>query len=140
MSTLEAAISIATEAHKGLIDKAGQPYILHPLRVMFRVDSDEERIVAVLHDIMEDTPYTIDRLRALGFAEPVLTALALLTKHDGEPYEHFITRASENPLSRRVKLADLEDNMDIRRLETLSTKDAERLARYCRAWHRLRTM
>jgi len=138
MSTLEAAILLATEAHRGQVDKAGQPYILHPLRVMFRVESDEERIVAVLHDVIEDTPYTIEKLHELGYSEAVLTALAALTKIDGESYEDFITRVGQNPLARRVKLADLEDSMDLRRLDKLSVKDAERLARYCRARRRLK--
>jgi len=140
MSTLESAISLATQAHKGQVDKAGQPYILHPLRVMFRVETDEERIVAVLHDVVEDTPCTIERLRELGYSEAVLTALAALTKIDGEPYEDFITRAGQNPLSRTVKLADLEDNMDVRRLRKVSVEDTERMGRYCDAWQRLKAM
>jgi (p)ppGpp synthase/HD superfamily hydrolase len=137
MSTLERAIAIATEAHRGQKDKVGQPYILHPLRVMFRVGSDTERIVAVLHDVLEDTPWTADQLRAEGFSEEVLQALANVTKRDGESYESFVLRAGSHPVSKAVKRADLEDNMDLRRLEEVTEKDAERLRRYVRAWRSL---
>ncbi|MBJ6761061.1 GTP pyrophosphokinase [Myxococcaceae bacterium JPH2] len=137
MPTLEDAISLATAAHRGQRDKAGQPYILHPLRVMFRVHSDLERTVAVLHDVVEDTPYTPEKLRELGYGEDVLSALDCLTRRKSESYEAFIERLRPHPLARRVKLADLEDNMDVRRLSAVTEKDLERLARYRAAWSRL---
>jgi (p)ppGpp synthase/HD superfamily hydrolase len=139
MPTLEDAISLAVEAHRGQRDKAGQTYVLHPLRVMMRLDTELERMVAVLHDVVEDSPYSLDRLRALGYPEPVLEALDCLTRREGESYEAFIERVRPHPLARRVKLADLEDNMDVRRLPALSPKDAERLTRYRAAWERLRS-
>jgi (p)ppGpp synthase/HD superfamily hydrolase len=138
MPTLEDAIALAVEAHRGQRDKAGQTYILHPLRVMMRLDTDAERMAAILHDVVEDTPYTLERLRALGYPEEVLGALDCLTKREGETYEAFIERVRPHPLARRVKLADLEDNMDVRRLPTVGPKDAERLARYRAAWTRLK--
>ncbi|MFL5344924.1 MAG: GTP pyrophosphokinase [Hyalangium sp.] len=138
MPTLEDAIALAVEAHRGQRDKAGQTYILHPLRVMMRLDTDAERMAAILHDVVEDTPYTLERLRELGYPEEVLGALDCLTKRDGETYEAFIERVRPHPLARRVKLADLEDNMDIRRLPTVGPKEAERLARYRAAWTRLK--
>jgi (p)ppGpp synthase/HD superfamily hydrolase len=138
MPTLEDAIALAVEAHRGQRDKAGQTYILHPLRVMMRLDTDAERMAAILHDVVEDTPYTLERLRELGYPEEVLGALDCLTKRDGETYEAFIERVRPHPLARRVKLADLEDNMDVRRLPTVGPKEAERLARYRAAWTRLK--
>jgi (p)ppGpp synthase/HD superfamily hydrolase len=137
MSNLERAIAIATEAHRGQKDKYGAPYILHPLRVMARVNSDAEKIVAVLHDVVEDTDWTLDRLRQEGFSAEVIEAIDRVTKREGEPYEDFVKRSGGNPLARRVKLADLEDNMDIRRLQTVTDKDIDRLNKYLRAWRYL---
>jgi (p)ppGpp synthase/HD superfamily hydrolase len=137
MPTLEDAIALAVEAHRGQTDKIGQPYVLHVLRVMFRCDSDTERIVAVLHDVVEDTGRTFDDLRRLGYSEEVLAALDCVTKRQGETYEQFVERAAQNPVARRVKLADLEDNMDVRRLTQVSEKDRERLDKYVKAWRRL---
>ena len=136
--TLEDAIALAVEAHRGQRDKAGQTYILHPLRVMMRLEGEAERMVAVLHDVVEDSSYTLERLRELGYPEEVLGALEHLTKREGETYEAFIERVLPHPLARRVKLADLEDNMDVRRLPAVTAKDAERLARYRAAWSRLK--
>ncbi|MFY0525315.1 GTP pyrophosphokinase [Archangium gephyra] len=135
--TLEDAIALAVEAHRGQRDKAGQTYILHPLRVMMRLETETERMVAVLHDVVEDSPWTLERLRGLGYPEQVLGALDCLTKREGETYEAFIERLLPHPLARRVKRADLEDNMDVRRLPAVTAKDAERLARYRAAWARL---
>ena len=137
MPTLEDAIALAVEAHRGQRDKAGQTYILHPLRVMMRLETETERMVAVLHDVVEDSPWTLERLRGLGYPEEVLGALDCLTKREGETYEAFIERLLPHPLARRVKRADLEDNMDVRRLPAVTAKDAERLARYRAAWARL---
>ncbi|WP_224366116.1 GTP pyrophosphokinase [Hyalangium versicolor] len=136
--TLEDAIALAVEAHRGQRDKAGQTYILHPLRVMMRLETDAERMTAILHDVVEDTPYTLERLRELGYPEEVLGALDCLTKREGESYEGFIERIRPHPLARRVKLADLEDNMDVRRLLTVGARETERLARYRAAWARLK--
>jgi hypothetical protein len=134
MPTLEDAILLAVEAHRGQTEKTGTPYILHPLRVMFRLESEADRIVGVLHDLIEDTRYTLQDLRSMGYPEPLLQALDCLTRREMETYEEFITRIRINPLARRVKLADLEDNMDVRRLPALTDKDAERLKKYLNAW------
>jgi (p)ppGpp synthase/HD superfamily hydrolase len=138
MPTLEDAIALAVQAHRGQVDKVGQSYVLHVLRVMFRVETEQERIVAVLHDVIEDTSYTSDDLLALGFSEELLAALDCLTRRSTETYEQFIERVAANPLARRVKLADLEDNMDMRRLPAVTEKDRERLDRYIRSWRRLK--
>jgi (p)ppGpp synthase/HD superfamily hydrolase len=138
MPTLEQAIALAVEAHRGQMDKNGAPYILHPLRVMFRLEQDLDRIVGILHDVVEDTDYTFEDLRRMGYAEEVITALDGVTRRDGETYDEFVTRSRAHPVSRRVKLADLEDNMDVRRMAAeLTQEDFERLKRYRRAWEKL---
>ncbi len=113
MSTLERAIAIAAEAHAGQVDKAGAPYILHPLRVMLLLNTIEERIAGVLHDLVEDCPdWTFDRLRHEGFSEPVIAALEAVTKREGEHgdanYMTFVQRAGSDKIGRLVKLADLQ--------------------------------
>ncbi len=124
------AIALAAAAHLGQLDRAGAPYILHPLRLMMRASTDAERMVAVMHDVVEDTVWTLEALAAEGFPPEVLGALACLTKRAGEDYPSFITRVLEDPLATRVKLWDLEDNLDSRRLPTLEPRDLERLAKY----------
>ncbi len=133
MSTLERAIAIAARAHTGQVDKGGAPYILHPLRVMLRVSEPRERLVAVLHDVIEDSPVTLEQLRGEGFTEEVLQALAALTKVEGEDYPGFIRRVAQNPLARRVKRADLAENSDLSRIPAPSEEDRRRLEKYRQA-------
>ena len=138
MSTLERAIEIATEAHRGQFDKAGNDYIGHSLRVMAMGKTTDEKIVGVLHDVVEDTDWTFERLAAEGFSEEVLDALLCVTKlSEDEPYDKFIARVKTNPLAGVVKLNDLSDNMDIRRLPYISDKDVKRLKKYLRAYKQL---
>ncbi len=137
MSTLETAVKIAAEAHAGQTDKAGEPYILHCARVMLRGSTLDERIVGILHDVVEDTEWTSDGLREAGFSEGVVQAVAALTRHDGEPYELFILRASLDPIARRVKISDLQDNMNLPRIESPTSKDRKRQEKYQAAYERL---
>ena len=138
MSTLERAIEIAAEAHKGQVDKAGNEYIGHPLRVMEMGKTLEEKIVGVLHDVVEDTDWTFERLEAEGFAPEVIAALRCVTKtSENENYDDFIERVKKNALATAVKINDLTDNMDIRRLPYLSDKDVKRLKKYLKAYKRL---
>ena len=138
MSTLERAIEIATEAHRGQRDKAGEEYINHSLRVMAAGKTTDEKIVGVLHDVVEDTDWTFDKLRAEGFSQHIIEALKCVTKlSESEPYDRYIARVKTNPLAIRVKLNDLTDNMDIRRLPYLSDKDVKRLKRYLKAYKQL---
>ena len=137
MATLEQAIELAVKHHKGQYDKGGKPYILHPLRLMMSVDTDDEKIVAVMHDLVEDTHITIAYLRTAGFSEKVLSALDCVTNRDNEDYESFIERIAQNPLATKVKLADLEDNMDLSRISEPSKKDYKRIEKYKRAKTRL---
>lgn len=138
MATLDRAIRIAVKAHKGQTDKYGNPYILHPLRVMGMGRTDDERIVGVLHDVVEDTEWTFDDLRREGFPERIIAALDCVTKRsDDEDYDVFVARTRTNALAIRVKLNDLTDNMDIRRMGEVREKDVKRLNKYLRAYRLL---
>ncbi len=137
MANLARAIAIAAQAHQNQKDKSGEPYILHPIRVMLRMRSEVDMTVAILHDVIEDTEWTIEQLRAEGFSEEVLQAVACLTHQENESYGEFLARIESNAIARRVKLADLEDNMDVRRLNALTEKDIQRLQRYHPAWVKL---
>ena len=116
MATIEKALQIAARAHEGQQDKDGRPYILHPLRVMAEVEGEEARIVAVLHDVVEDTAVTIDDLRQAGFGEEVIAAVLCVTHRKEEPYADYVVRCKANDIGRRVKLADLEDNWRLDRV------------------------
>lgn len=130
MSTIERAIEIAARAHAGQLDKGGQPYILHPLRVMLRVSGDSERMAAVLHDIVEDTDITLENLIQEGFAAEVVLAVQALTKKPGESRLEAAARAAANPIARTVKLADNAENMDLGRIANPTEKDLSRLKEY----------
>ena len=137
MATVERAVQIAAQAHQGQRDKAGAPYLLHPLRMMLRMESEAAMMAAVLHDVVEDSDWTLDQLRAEGFSEEVLQAVECLTHQAGESYDEFVTRVQSNAIARQVKLADLEDNMNIRRMAEITPKDLARLEKYHRAWRTL---
>jgi (p)ppGpp synthase/HD superfamily hydrolase len=130
MSTLERAIELAARAHAGQVDKAGQPYILHPLRLMLAVRTPHERLAAVLHDIVEETPTAFADLEAEGFAPEVVAAVRALTKHAGEARIDAARRAAADPVARAVKLADVTDNMDLSRIAEPTAKDFARLKEY----------
>ena len=136
---LEKAIQIAVEAHAGTKDKGGKAYILHPISVMMRVETEEEKIVAILHDVVEDTDWTFDALRKEGFSETVIEALETVTKYsEEEDYDDFIQRSLKNDIGRKVKIADLRENLDVTRIGELYPKDIERINKYKRALQTLR--
>jgi (p)ppGpp synthase/HD superfamily hydrolase len=137
MKTIEDAIAIAAQVHKGQTDKAGAVYIMHPLRLMMKMETEAEMITAVLHDVVEDSDWTIEKLRDEGFSDEVLAAVESVTNREGESYDEFVKRASENSIGRRVKIADLEDNMNTFRLAELRPKDLDRLAKYHKSWRQL---
>lgn len=144
MATLERAIIIAATAHATAVDKANSPYILHPLRLMLALEDEVSRIVAVLHDVVEDSMppnrWGFAELRAEGFSEEVLAALDCVTRRDEESYEAFIDRCSPNPIACKVKSADLNDNLDIKRIHReLTDKDVQRLRIYQNALARLKS-
>ena len=133
MSTLERAIVMAAEAHAGQMDKAGAPYVLHPLRMMLRLSTSDEMIAAVLHDVVEDCGLSLEMLRADGFSEQVLEAIDSVTRRAEESYEEFVLRAASNSIGRRVKLADLRDNSDLSRIKHPTARDYARVEKYRRA-------
>ena len=135
---LSKAINLAMQAHAGQVDKAGMPYIGHVMRVMQAGKTIDEKIVGVLHDVVEDTTWTFDALFAEGFPVHIVDALRCVTKlSDDEPYEAFINRVKNNPLAVAVKINDLTDNMDVRRLQTLTDADMQRLRKYLKAYQSL---
>ena len=127
---LERAIEIAAAAHRGQTDKAGQPYILHPLRVMLACEGEATRIVAVLHDVIEDSDWTPEALRAEGASDAILAAVDTVTRRDDETYAEFIERAARNEIGRAVKIADLHDNLDLSRIAQPTQADFARMERY----------
>ena len=134
---LDKAITIAIKAHDGQTDINGQPYIGHPFRVMNAGQTLPEKIVGILHDVVEDSPWTIEDLENEGFCPSVLNGVDAMTKRDDETYETYLSRVKTNPLAVRVKLNDLTDNMDIRRLNELTDKDITRMRKYLNAYKQL---
>ncbi|MBB5536936.1 HD domain-containing protein [Rhizobium giardinii] len=131
---LDNAIKLATEAHAGQVDKGGQPYILHPLRVMLAMAITDERIVAVLHDVVEDTDVSCDDLYWVhGFKPDIVTAIAALTRRNGEDYFDFIRRVAANSIAQAVKIADLRDNLDPSRPLPDDANSRARAQKYRRA-------
>ena len=128
------ALKIAIQAHRGQKDKSGREYVMHPIRVAERCKDPRAKIVALLHDTIEDTEVTAEYLLGEGFPEEIVNGILSVTKREGETYDDFVSRAATNSIGREVKIADLEDNMDIRRLCEITDKDAERLRKYLRAW------
>lgn len=129
---LARAIEIAASAHKNQADKGGSPYILHPIRVMMSLDTEDEKIVGVLHDVVEDSDvWNFKRLREEGFEENILSALKSVTKlSEDEDYRQFIKRAGQNEIGRNVKIADIKDNLDVTRIGALNEKDLLRINKY----------
>ena len=136
---LDRAITLAVAAHAGQTDRAGQPYILHPLRVMLAVEHPDERIVAVLHDVVEDSAVTLDDLAKVGFSATVIEAIDSVTKREGESYPQFVARAGQNIIGRAVKLADLRDNSDLNRIgqQNMTEADWDRHLKYTKAIEQL---
>jgi guanosine-3',5'-bis(diphosphate) 3'-pyrophosphohydrolase len=130
MSTIERAIEIAARAHAGQVDKAGAPYVFHPLRLMLSLDTPEQQMAAVLHDVVEDTSITVADLEAEGFSTQVVEAVRVLTKLPGESRLDAAHRAVRNPIARAVKLADVADNMNLERIANPTEKDYARLEEY----------
>ena len=139
MATLERAIEIARYAHASQVDKAGVDYIEHPLRVMEKGENVEQKIVGVLHDVVEDSDWTFEMLEEEGFAPAIIEALKCVTKlSEGEDYDDFISRFMTNPLAVKVKLYDIEDNLDVSRLDSLTDADVARCKKYLNARDRLK--
>ena len=127
------AMVLAYEAHQGQYDKSGLPYVFHPLHLAEQMDTEEAVTAALLHDVAEDTDYTLEDLRSMGFPDTVTDALALLTHDPSVPYMEYVARLKSNPIARSVKLADLTHNSDLSRLPVVTEKDLERVEKYRKA-------
>ena len=138
MATLERAIELALDAHRGQTDKAGRPYILHPLHLMQQFEDQETMMAAVLHDAVEDADLTLEDLLQEGFSADVVRAVDALTHREEESYDDYITRVQTHPIARLVKLADLEHNMDIRRMSKVRDRDLARIDKYHKTWQKLK--
>lgn len=131
------ALNIMLKRHYGQKDKAGREYYFHPLRVSQHCLEIKQKIVALLHDTIEDTGLTPDELREAGFGEDIVNGVLSVTRNEGETYAHFIERANNDIYGSSVKISDLEDNMDITRLPDLKEKDWHRLNKYLHSWRYL---
>jgi hypothetical protein len=134
---LDKALIIATTAHADQKDKGGQPYILHPLRIMMQMDTEAKRVAAILHDVVEDTEIMFEDLEKAGIIGDPLRAVILLTKHPGQDYFEVIENITQNDIARAVKIKDLEDNMQVWRLmnrRDLKPHDLKRIQKYAKAW------
>lgn len=140
MNLIEQSLKIALKAHAGQKDKAGSPYVLHPIRMMLKMDSEIGMSAALLHDVLEDSSLKAEDLRKEGIPPEVVEAVLCLTRQENEPYEDFIERAAKNPIARKVKKADLEDNIDLLRLREIRDRDVERLKKYHIAWNRMNSL
>lgn len=139
MAHLEKAMEIAFKFHKGQKDKGGNPYILHPIAVMMAVKTIKEKIVAILHDIVEDTKVTLEYLRKEGFDEEIVLAVDALTRRNEETYDEFLYRIKQNELATRVKIEDIKQNMDLTRIPNPNKNDISRVKKYRRALEILTT-
>ena len=124
------ALKLSFEAHNGQIDKSGMPYVFHPFHLAEQMKDENTVIVALLHDVAEDTDITVDDIRKMGFGEEVCEALRLMTHDENVPYMEYIKEIKSNPIAKAVKLADLQHNSDLTRLDTVTEKDKKRVEKY----------
>lgn len=129
----KAALKLCFEAHKDQLDKSGMPYVFHPFHLAEQMKDEATTAVALLHDVVEDTDYTLEDLRAMGFTDEVVAAVALMTHADGVPYMDYVAEIKKNPIARAVKLADLRHNSDTSRLDVVTERDIAREAKYAEA-------
>lgn len=129
-SDTKKAMKLCFEAHKEQTDKSGLPYVFHPFHVAEQMSDEDTTVAALLHDVVEDSAYTLADLRVMGFSSTVLEALALLTHDDDVPYLEYVAAVREHPVARAVKLADLRHNSDLTRLDTVTDRDRARLEKY----------
>ena len=127
------ALKLCFEAHKNQVDKSGMPYVFHPFHVAEQMTDEATTIVALLHDVVEDTDYTLEDLAAEGFGKDLLEAVALMTHEDDVPYLDYVAKLKDNPIARAVKLADLAHNSDLSRIGEVDEETRERLEKYQKA-------
>ena len=129
----KAALKLCFDAHKNQTDKSGMPYVFHPFHLAEEMKDEKTTTVALLHDVIEDTEYTLDDLKKMGFSEDVLDAILLMTHADGVPYMEYVSQIKKNPIARAVKLADLKHNSDMSRFDKITQRDIERAEKYKKA-------
>jgi (p)ppGpp synthase/HD superfamily hydrolase len=127
------ALKLCFEAHKEQVDKSGMPYVFHPFHLAEQMETEETTIVALLHDLVEDTDYTIEDLTSMGFGKRVTDAIALMTHSDDVDYMDYVRTIKENPIAKAVKLADLRHNSDLSRLDVVDEKALKRKDKYIKA-------
>lgn len=127
------AMKLCFEAHKDQTDKSGMPYVFHPFHLAEQMETEETTIVALLHDVVEDTDYTLKDLTDMGFGESVIEALSLLPHDDEVEYMDYVRAIKENPIATAVKLADLRHNSDLSRMDEITEKVLERREKYLKA-------
>lgn len=127
------ALKLCFEAHKDQKDKSGMPYVFHPFHLAEQMETEDTTVVALLHDVVEDTAYTLEDLAQMGFGEAVIQALTLLTHEASVDYMDYVRAIKDNPVAKAVKLADLRHNSDITRLDTVDEKALARLEKYRKA-------
>ena len=127
------ALKLCFKAHKRQKDKSGMPYVFHPFHLAEQMVTEETTVVALLHDVVEDTRYTFRHLEKMGFEKPIIEALRLLTHNDGSKYMEYVARIKNNPIAKAVKLADLRHNSDLSRLDSVDNKAIERRQKYLAA-------
>lgn len=127
------ALKLCFEAHKAQLDKSGMPYVFHPFHLAEQMKDENTTVVALLHDVIEDTDYTVDDLIVMDFDEEIIEAIKLMTHEDGVPYMDYVEKIKSNPIARKVKLADLRHNSDLSRLDTPTEKDKMRVEKYRKA-------
>ena len=132
-SATKKAMKLCFQAHKDQVDKSGIPYVFHPIHLAEQMEDEVTTIVALLHDVVEDSAYTLEDLAAMGFSESVIAAIGLMTHGENEPYLDYVAKLRENPIARAVKLADLKHNSDITRLDTVDDRAIERIEKYRKA-------
>ena len=127
------ALKLCFEAHKEQVDKSGMPYVFHPFHLAEQMQTEETTVVALLHDLVEDTDYTIDDLTSMGFSKTVTDAIAFMTHADGVAYMDYVREIKNNPIAKAVKLADLKHNSDLTRLDIVDEKALKRKEKYAKA-------
>ena len=127
------ALKLCFEAHKDQTDKSGLPYVFHLFHLAEQMPDEKTTVVALLHDVIEDTDYTLDDMKNMGFSDDILSAIALMTHDDGVPYMEYVALIKKNPIAKMVKLADLRHNSDMSRLDKVTAHDRERAEKYKKA-------
>lgn len=132
---LKKALDICLNKHSGQVDKSGKEYFIHPVTVALLCDTTKEKIVALLHDVIEDTDYTFTDLKNDGFSQEIIDAIRAVTKNDDITYQEYISNIKNNPIARKVKLNDLKHNSDLSRLENPTDQDLKRTKKYLESIH-----